>query len=287
MDTPSVDVLRPVITDLIVFFSLGSFDLYTAKIMKPFRRGFFCDDTSIRYPYSESTVPALVLNIVGTLIPLLLVFIGEYRDQRRNKKTNSSYHFGRYKIKAYYWSVYQKIVCFASGALFTLLITDVAKKVIGRLRPNFIDVCRIDMRNVCKTINYEYITNYTCAEGDSVVNESRVSFPSGHSSFSFYVAVFIVLYLEKRLKTRTFFLKPAIQFLVILLAWFVALSRVMDNKHHWSDVLCGILIGSSVAIINTGLVHSMFEDRKPSSASPAAANGNRTNGVSHEAHDQL
>ncbi|XP_065214916.1 putative phosphatidate phosphatase isoform X2 [Planococcus citri] len=252
MDNHPVNVLKSVMADVIVFFLLSVFDFYTDKIMKPFKRGFFCDDTSIMYPSLESTVPTVVMNAVEVLVPTLMVFVGEYYHERRNTDRSSSYYFGKYKIKRYFWSVYQKLVCYGSGVLFTSTITSVGKKTVGRLRPNFIDECKIDMNSVCANRNYtySYITEYTCNEDDSVVDGSRVSFPSGHSSASFYVAVFIVLYLESRLKTKSSLLKPVIQFLVILSAWFVALSRIMDNKHHMSDVLCGIIIGSSVALIN-------------------------------------
>ena len=62
------------------------------------------------------------------------------------------------------------------------------------------------------------------------------------------------LYLQRRLKSKSTLAKPILQFSLIAVAWFVALSRVMNNKHHWSDVLAGMLLGSTVAIINVSEV---------------------------------
>lgn len=45
-------------------------------------------------------------------------------------------------------------------------------------------------------------------------------------------------------------LKHTLQFLAVLQALFTAMTRVSDYKHHWSDVLIGLLLGSTVAIIN-------------------------------------
>ena len=39
-----------------------------------------------------------------------------------------------------------------------------------------------------------------------------------------------------------------VQFVVVMLAWIVCWSRVMDHKHYWSDVSAGAAIGALVAI---------------------------------------
>lgn len=44
-------------------------------------------------------------------------------------------------------------------------------------------------------------------------------------------------------------LKHTLQFLAITAALFTAMTRISDYKHHWSDVLTGLAIGSTTACI--------------------------------------
>lgn len=74
------------------------------------------------------------------------------------------------------------------------------------------------------------------------------------------------MYLQVRIKTSKYGLaKSLIQFLVISMAAFCALSRVSDYKHHWSDVLTGTLLGITIAtltvsqMINSNNKKKMFK----------------------------
>lgn len=44
-------------------------------------------------------------------------------------------------------------------------------------------------------------------------------------------------------------LKHFLQFGLLMLAWYTALSRISNYKHHWSDVLCGGALGVTGALI--------------------------------------
>ena len=44
-------------------------------------------------------------------------------------------------------------------------------------------------------------------------------------------------------------LRGSLQLIFTLMAYYTGLSRIVDNKHHWSDVLIGLLQGTLVALL--------------------------------------
>ncbi|XP_043919861.1 phospholipid phosphatase 1 isoform X2 [Protopterus annectens] len=223
---------------------------------KPFKRGFNCDDESIQYPYKEDTISYELLG--GIMIPLIFftMIIGEVLSVRfSNLHSNSCIR------NSYVATIYKAIGVFLFGAAASQSLTDIAKYSIGRLRPHFIDICKPDWTKInCST---GYIENFSC-QGDEIhVNEARLSFYSGHSSFSMYCMLFLALYLQARMKGYwARLLRPTLQFFLIAAAIYVGLSRVSDYKHHWSDVLTGLIQGAIMAILIVLYVSNFFKVRE-------------------------
>lgn len=106
-------------------------------------------------------------------------------------------------FKKYVRNVYCRLLVWFFGAICSELLTDISKFTAGRLRPHFLDVCqpRVRSGNTEFTIDeycdkghrYEYITNYYCSGDPKKQRDTRLSFMSGHSSYSAYSAAFAVV----------------------------------------------------------------------------------------------
>ncbi|OQR92337.1 phosphatidic acid phosphatase [Achlya hypogyna] len=139
---------------------------------------------------------------------------------------------------------------FVSSAICQL-VTNIAKALAGRFRPSFYDMCKWDTNvvwdgkaNLCKD-----------SAGET---EGRKSFPSGHSSTAFSTLFFLTLYLIGRFHVMALHkysesgatgrhLLANVKFFVAvlpsILALWIAVTRSMDNWHHYSDIAAGSFIG--------------------------------------------
>ncbi|CAJ0581265.1 unnamed protein product, partial [Mesorhabditis spiculigera] len=239
------------------------------EFVPPYKRGFYCDDETIRYPFRKSTVSRQMLIVVGLLIPSALILLTELfratvwekpcRDQFK------TYHMRNHSVHRLIVRLYCFLGYFFVGVCFNQLMVDIAKYSIGRPRPHFIDVCRPSVGYKTCANPDEYIENFNCTGIDKgLIHESRLSFYSGHAAFSFYAAWFTALYLQARLYRPLFsrLTIPVVQFLLFGGAAYVAYTRVSDYKHHWSDVLVGAIMGSSIGIFVAVYVAEVFMRRE-------------------------
>lgn len=167
---------------------------------KPFRRGFNCDDTSIRYPFRDSTISSKVLQLYCLGIPIITIAVVEFIRYSKNVRLFSG--GSPRQLREFSWILYNEVIVFIFGALCSQFLTDIAKYSIGRLRPHFLDVCRpkdLDGR-LCGRNDFRYIEDYECTQSNGeLLKDARLSFMSGHSSLSAYAMVFtavsVIIYL--------------------------------------------------------------------------------------------
>ncbi|KAM4641207.1 phospholipid phosphatase 3 isoform 1-T1 [Discoglossus pictus] len=239
------------------------FLIIETSTIEPYRRGFYCDDESIQYPYqSRETINDAVLSAVGILIAILAIIVGEFFRIYYLKERSHSFIQNPYVA-----ALYKQVGCFIFGCAISQSFTDIAKVSIGRLRPHFLAVCKPDYT----TINCSdgYIENYTCQGNESKVMEARKSFFSGHASFSMYTMLYLVLYLQSRFTWRgARLLRPLLQFTLLMMAFYTGLSRVSDHKHHPTDVLAGFAQGALVAYCIVFYVSDLFKPQKKTCTPP-------------------
>jgi len=138
---------------------------------------------------------AIVTNII-TWIPLYVLFLGLL--------------FLKFPKK----EALQKFFVLLGMVVFVTGITHLTKLWVARLRPN----------------NSEEINGLIRI----LKSPSDYSFFSGHASFSFSVAILMILFLKKEIRWAMFFLLWPLLF---------ALSRIFVGVHFPLDILVGALVG--------------------------------------------
>ena len=260
-----------------------------ASEYEPYHRGFFCDDQNLKHPYLPQTVPivqyvgiwASVYTFYIFLVEILRSWAESQAGERRLKPFPSN------------WTPWiaveldRHFVCFTLGALTTLLFTELAKYNIGRLRPHFLTLCKTKLTSELCQDEFGYDSFFIEKEDDiceglisgevtkKQLHESRLSFLSGHSSFSFYCGIFLIVYLQARLNNfprqqscsvrfvyKTLkVLRPFIQFSMIILSFWIRLTRISNYFHHPMDVLTGAVVGMYFAIITLMVIVDVFNKR--------------------------
>ena len=138
--------------------------------------------------------------------------------------------------------------------MFWLTITFILFILSELYRPNFFAWCKPNWGQIdCGNSTHpKLVTEYVC-EGTDEENfagqesKAKMSFVSGHASFSCQSATFVVLYLQSRsafqpkLLKDYYLLVPFIQVVMIVFAFFTCLSRVMDYQHHPGDVIGNLI----------------------------------------------
>ena len=211
--------------------------------MKPFQRGFFCGDHTLKYPYIENeTIPQYMCLLIWILLSGTIILT----TQILNKSTS---------VKDV-----QRMV---TGLLCCILVTDVAKYSVGRLRPHFLTLCNPDYNNVCfddeayysdgegeflNEFYQKYVNESDVCDNEKshLLHEARLSFISGHASFSFYCATFLIMYLKNRQLWSK--ITPFVQILLFVLATWISFTRISDYYHYPFDVVCGALTGVGFAV---------------------------------------
>ncbi|KAJ8012254.1 hypothetical protein DPEC_G00066770 [Dallia pectoralis] len=259
--------------DLFCLFLAGlPFLIIETSAVQPYRRGFYCDDESIKYPAKRGdTISDAVLSVAGILITILSIIIGEsYRIHYLNEGSKS------FVGNPYISALYKQVGVFIFGCAVSQSFTDIAKVSVGRMRPHFLDVCKPDWSSINCSLGY--ITDYQCNGLESKVQEARKSFFSGHASFSMYTMLYLVFYLQSRFTWRgARLLRPLTQFTLIMMSFYTGLSRVSDHKHHPSDVLAGFAQGALVAYCIVYFVSDLFKPKGGTSDLPATLVKNSTN----------
>jgi len=273
---------------LVLIIPMAYIYVFTSGTYEPFHRGFYCDDQNLKHPYSEQTVPiALAVGLWAAVCVFFIIVVETLRSLAEKGSRPWRKPFRNNRTPWIAVELYRQFGYFTLGALTTLLFTELAKYTIGRLRPHYLTVCNPELTDeLCKDeFGYQKFVTRPEAEicrglsegtaTEKQLHEARLSFLSGHSSFSFYCGMFLIVYLQARLSNlpacsytpvriacRSLkILRPFIQFAIIILAFWISLTRISDYFHHPFDVVTGALVGISFALITLTVAADIFNKR--------------------------
>jgi len=214
---------------------------------------FSLQDPSINFPLVAETVPNWLLGVLVAPVPFIMfLFIFYERGLLRQGKRE----------------IYTVIYGWAYSLILAILITSIIKQIAGRPRPNMVAMSGYQGPGL----------GYTASESD--VANAYQSFPSGHASASFSSLGFVALYLFRihfpsAFATREFAVrhhgnanwKGLLCATPLMLASFIAISRVVNYYHNFDDVLAGALLGIFIAAMSLDVHCSwLWVKRFPSGA---------------------
>ncbi|XP_067003181.1 phospholipid phosphatase 1 isoform X3 [Anabrus simplex] len=181
--------------DITIIILLGIAILLLALYATPFRRGFFCDDDSIRFPHKQNTIPSALVGVAALGLPIIVITMSELVVYRIDPERRRSKTFFKWAVPLWIRRWCHAVSVFLFGAAVTKLLVDSAKYTLGRLRPHFLNVCLPDVDcNKPDITQHDYIDNYECTGSDmELIKDARMSFPSGHAALAFYSATFTII----------------------------------------------------------------------------------------------
>ena len=230
--------------------------LYAAidKIVTPFNQHFSLRNYTIQYPYAvKERIPIPLALVISVLMPMgiiaiyALVIDGIFSHRR--KQTGAGWS-NIYRLKDRLWELNCGILglLLAEGAAF--VITGSLKNLCGKPRPDLIARCQ-PLAGAVDPPVFGLSNSTICTQTDkAIMADGFRSFPSGHASSAFAGLFYLSLYLAAKLHVldnrgevwRTFTV-----LIPTLAASCIAMSRIMDARHHPFDVLFGSAMGILVA----------------------------------------
>jgi membrane-associated phospholipid phosphatase len=210
---------------------------------RPTARPFFVNDANHWYPFRNETLPYFVLLLVGLVVLTPVIAL---------------YEFFVYLERESFFAALNHVLGFISAFAWSSMTTQCIKLYAGSLRPDFGSRCFGNGKFPPAAYSPGVVlSNMECTVADArFLNSGRMSFVSGHTSTAMVFATYFALFLSRRARmlpeTRFRWLKINLMYLgaliTLLMAIFVGVSRIVDNRHFPADVVGGALVGIGFAL---------------------------------------
>ncbi|KAJ5175125.1 uncharacterized protein N7482_001002 [Penicillium canariense] len=228
--------------------------------IEPFHQHFSLNNISLQYPYAvHERIPIGYALCISGGFPLVLISIytlfidGLFSHHKPQDPVSGKRRLrGPWRWKDRLWEMNCGILGLLLSQGLAFVITQVLKNACGKPRPDLIDRCQ--PRAGSHDLTPYGLSNSTICTGDAaIIKDGFRSWPSGHSSSSFAGLFYTSLWLGGKLHVmdnRGEAWKSLLVMVPILAATLVAVSRIMDARHHPFDVITGSLLGVVCAIVS-------------------------------------
>lgn len=228
-------------------------------------REFDLNDPTIQFSYTlHERVPVPLLIFLSVIIPAILITLTSQFLLRSS------------------WDSHIGLLGLALSLSLSLAVTAITKVTVGRPRPDMLSRCQPSPGATnagSPTFGLSNSTICTAPVDSRMFQDGFRSFPSGHSSTAWAGLGFLSLYLAGKLHLfdrRGHSIKVWIAIAPLFGAALIAISRTMDYRHHWHDVLIGSTLGALTAWfsyryyypnLSSSHCHRPYSPRVPSSKS--------------------
>ncbi|KAG8708489.1 hypothetical protein FRC08_018862 [Ceratobasidium sp. 394] len=197
-----------------------------------FRREFDLTDPQYK---SKELVPGYALHLIAFVAPLVFMWM-----------------INLLMVKSW-WDGHSAALGLMLGLAMTSVTTHLVKVTVGRPRPDLIHRCQ-PIPGATNHPPNEYFglaTSAVCTQTNQLImRDGWRSFWSGHSSEAFAGLSFLSYYMAGKLHMfdqQGYTAKVWLTLAPFLVALLVAISRTVDNRHHWQDVVAGGVVGMNLA----------------------------------------
>ncbi|XP_061175688.1 phospholipid phosphatase-related protein type 5-like [Saccostrea echinata] len=198
----------------------------------------------------NSDLPDSIVYSLSFCLPLFIILVGEVglwafaEDRQRTIRVLCQ----NCRVPQVTRRLVRFVGVFIFGAFTLMVFVDVTKLMTGRLRPNFLEICKIN-QTACK-LNENHGDESMCLEKDEMaLKHARSSFPSMDAALSSYAAMFISTYVHGALRSRSVrVLRPFLTVMFCMLSLLCGLVKLGIGSSHWTDVAAGFASGSFMAV---------------------------------------
>ncbi|KAL3869610.1 hypothetical protein ACJMK2_042277 [Sinanodonta woodiana] len=223
------------------------------------KQNFSCVDPELSYSKDDpsfstfafsNSVPDDTIYALTFCVPPFVIIVGEIGVWSFSDEEQKAINIGcrACAIPQVVRRLFRFIAVFFFGAFTLMIFVDLIKLVIGRLRPNFLEICEVN-KTMCAA-NSNIGGDEMCLTDDELtLRDARTSFPSMFCAITAYSAIFIAIYIHGALRTRSVrVLRPFLALAFCMLSLLSGLSELASHRSFWTDVVVGFAMGITMAI---------------------------------------